>query len=270
MKVILTVEDVIRQASSSDSYSDIHPDVIRRIAENEARKGYKSRELVKSIRSRLHQVGGAYLADVINPQRFAAELAALPKNLDSPELEAFCRKKMESHASTKERLSFIERFFQETLSDLPPIKSILDIACGLTPLAIPWMPMVIGARYIALDMYTNLAKALSFFFDHTGINGEAICEDVITQPLDVQVDVALVLKTLPCLEQQQKGAGMAVLERIRAKHILVSYPLRSLGGNRKGMGATYEADFNAMAKQQAWQFKRFEFPNELVFRIDRE
>jgi len=139
----------------------------------------------------------------------------------------------------------------------------------LTPLAIPWMPLATGARYIALDMYTNLAKALSIFFDHTGINGEAICTDVITQPLDVQVDVALVLKTLPCLEQQQKGAGMAILERIQAKHILVSYPLRSLGGNRKGMGATYEADFNAMAKQQAWKFKRFEFSNELVFRIDR-
>lgn len=269
MKVILTVEDVIRQVITSDAYSDIHPDVIRRIAENEAHKGYKSRELIKSIRSRLHQVGGAYLPDVINPQRFAAELVALPHNPTSPELMTFCRKKMESHASTKERLPFIERFFQETLGDLPPAKSVLDVACGLTPLAIAWMPLAADAHYIALDMYTNLAKALSIFFEHTGINGETLCGDVITQPLDVQMDVALILKTLPCLEQQQKGAGLAVLERIQAKHLLVSYPLRSLGGNRKGMGATYEADFNDMAKGRDWQVKRFEFPNELVFRIDR-
>ena len=164
MKVILTVEDVIRQAASSDAYNDIHPDVIRRIAENEARKGLNSREMIKAIRSKLHQVGGAYLPDVINPQRFAAELAVLPHNPDSPELMAFCRKKMESHASTKERLPYVERFFHETLGDLPPIKSVLDVACGLTPLSIPWMPLSSDARYIAVDMYSKLAQALSTFF----------------------------------------------------------------------------------------------------------
>jgi 16S rRNA (guanine(1405)-N(7))-methyltransferase len=269
MKVILTVEDVIRQAASSDAYRDIHPDVIRRIAESEARKGYKARELVKSIRSCLHQVGGAYQPDAINPQRFAEELMILPRELASPELMSFCRKKMGSHTSTKERLPFIERFFYETLGDLQPVKSVLDVACGLTPLAISWMPLAANAHYMALDMYTNLAKTLSIFFEHTGIHGEAVCGDVITHPLDYPVDVALILKTLPCLEQQQKGAGLAVLERIQAKHILVSYPLRSLGGNRKGMGATYEADFNMMAENRDWKFKRFEFPNELAFRIDR-
>jgi 16S rRNA (guanine(1405)-N(7))-methyltransferase len=270
VKVILTVEDIIRQASSTDAYSDIHPDVIRRIAETEARKGYKARELVKSIRSKLHQVGGAYLPDVINPQRFAAELSALPHEFKSDNLRYFCTKKMEGHASTNERLSFVERFFQETMEDLAPVQSVLDIACGLTPLAVTWMPLVASTRYIALDMYANLAKALTIFFDHTGINGETISADVITHSLDFQVDVAFVLKTLPCLEQQQKGSGLAVLKRIPAKHILVSYPLRSLGGNRKGMGATYETDFNTMAESQNWKVKRFEFPNELVFRIDRE
>jgi 16S rRNA (guanine(1405)-N(7))-methyltransferase len=269
MKVLLTVEDVIRQATSSEAYNDIHPDVIRRIAESEARKGYKSRELIKAIRSKLHQVGGAYLPDVINAQRFASELADISINSAAPGLMAFCRKKMESHASTKERLPYIERFFHETLSDLPPVKAILDIACGLTPLSIPWMPITPQVRYIAVDMYASLTHALSIFFKHNQIDGEAVCGDVISHPLDFSVDVALILKTMPCLEQQQKGAGAEVMGRIRANHILVSYPLRSLGGNRKGMGATYEADFNELAESHNWQVKRFEFPNELVFRIDR-
>jgi 16S rRNA (guanine(1405)-N(7))-methyltransferase len=269
MKVILSVEDVIRQAATSDAYRDIHPDVIRRIAENEARKGYKSRELVKSIRSKLHQVGGAYLPEMFNPQRFSAELTPLPHELTSPEIQSFCRKKMENHASTKERLPFVEHFFHDTLGDLPPIRSVIDLACGLTPLSIPWMPLAADAHYTALDMYTSLANALAVFFEHTGMHGDALCSDVITQPLQNPVDVALLLKTLPCLEQQQKGAGQAILDRIQARHILVSYPLRSLGGNRKGMGATYEADFNALAVGKDWQVKRFEFPNELAFRIDR-
>lgn len=269
MKLLLTVEDVIRQAVSSDAYRDIHAEVIRRIAETEARKGYKSRELVKAIRARLHQVGGAYMPDVINPQRFASELVDLPKSLENENIKMFCRKKMESHASTKERLPFVDRFFNETLAGIPSITSVLDIACGLTPLSIPWIPLAIGAQYFAIDMYTNLAKALSIFFEHTNIGGKAFCEDVITHPLDFPVDAAFILKTLPCLEQQQKGAGLSLLERVNAKHVLVSYPLRSLGGNRKGMGATYEADFNKMAADKTWQIVRFEYPNELVFRIDK-
>lgn len=269
MKVILSVEDVIRQATTADAYRSIHPDVIRRIAENEARKGYKSRELVKSIRSKLHQVGGAYLPEVFNPQRFSAELIPLPHELTTPEVQSFCRKKMENHTSSKERLPFIERFFQDTLGDLSPIQSVLDLACGLTPLAIPWMPLAKDVQYIALDMYANLAEILNSFFHQMNVNGEAVFGDVLTHPLQYPVDVALILKTLPCLEQQHKGAGQVILDRIQAGHILVSYPLRSLGGNRKGMGATYEADFNALAAGKDWQVKRFEFPNELVFRIDR-
>jgi 16S rRNA (guanine(1405)-N(7))-methyltransferase len=268
MKVLLTVEDVIRQASASDAYKDIHPDVITRIAKGEALKGYKPREMIKSIRSKLHQVGGAYFPDVINPVNFKKELTILPRDLHSLAVKSFCLKKMEGHASTKERLPSIERFFNDILSDLPQIHSILDIACGLTPLSIPWMPLAAYPRYIALDMYTNLSLALSAFFDHIIVDGVPHTCDVISQPLDEQVDIAFILKTLPCLEQQQKGAGEAILDRIKAKHMLISYPLRTLGGNRKGLGATYEADFSVLAEKRGWHYKRFEFPNELAFRVD--
>ncbi len=38
MKVILSVDDIVRQAAASDAYQDIHVDVIRRICETEAAK----------------------------------------------------------------------------------------------------------------------------------------------------------------------------------------------------------------------------------------
>jgi 16S rRNA (guanine(1405)-N(7))-methyltransferase len=81
------------------------------------------------------------------------------------------------------------------------------------------------------------------------------------------VDVAFVLKTLPCLEQQGKGFAANLINRLHARYIIISYPLRTLGGSRKGLGATYEADFNRLADGRAWQVKRFEFSNELVFRV---
>jgi 16S rRNA (guanine(1405)-N(7))-methyltransferase len=269
MKVILSVEDIIRQAASSDAYSDIHPDVIHRVCEAESRKGLKSRELVKAIRNRLHQIGGAYLPGEVDPAAFAAELAQLPPDLSSPEIQAFCRRKMENHASTRERLPYVDHFFADILSGLPPITSVIDLACGLTPLALPWMPLAPGAEYTALDMYGRLAKSLQIFFDHIGFNGKAETADIVSTPLEKSFDVAFILKTLPCLEQQGKGLAASLVDRVNANTLVISYPLRTLGGSRKGLGATYETDFNRLAEGRDWQIIRFEFPNELVFRVTR-
>jgi len=269
MKQILSVEDIIRQAASSDAYSDIHPDVIRRVCEAEGRKGLKSRELVKAIRNRLHQIGGAYLPGDVDPAAFATELASLPRDLSSPEIQAFCRRKMENHASTRERLPYIENFFTEVLAGVPAVHSVIDLACGLTPLSIPWMPLAPDEEYTALDMYGRLAKSLQDFFDHTGFHGKAEAADIVSVPLENPYDVAFILKTLPCLEQQGKGLAAAMVDRVNAKMLVISYPLRTLGGSRKGLGATYEADFNRLSEGRDWQIARFEFPNELVFRVTR-
>jgi len=269
MKVILTVEDIIRQAASSDAYSDIHPDVIRRVCEVEGRKGLKSRELVKAIRNRLHQIGGAYLPGDVDPAEFTAELSTLPRDLPSPEIQAFCRRKMENHASTRERLPYVDHFFTDILAGLPPVHSVIDLACGLTPLSIPWMPLAPDVEYTALDMYGRLAKSLQAFFDHTGFHGMAKAADIVSEPLEKPCDAAFILKTLPCLEQQGKGLAAALVDRVNAKTLVISYPLRTLGGSRKGLGATYEADFNHLAEGRDWQIARFEFPNELAFRVTR-
>jgi 16S rRNA (guanine(1405)-N(7))-methyltransferase len=266
MKIVLTVEDVIRQASASDAYKDIHIDVIRRVCETEGRKGLKGRELVKSIRSRLHQIGGAYLPSNLDPDAIGAELAVLPRDIASPEIHQFCLGKMELHTSTKERLPLLDRFFQEILAGLPAVHSVLDLACGLTPLSLPWMPLTPDVTYTAVDMYDRLAVSLQAFFNHTGSVGTAVAADIVTFPLDQSYDLVFLLKTLPCLEQQGKGMSAALVNRLNAKTIIISYPLRTLGGSRKGLGATYEADFNRLAEGRNWQISRFEFANELVFR----
>jgi len=266
MKTILTVEDVIRQASASDAYQDIHMDVIRRVCETEGRKGLQGRELGKSIRSRLHQIGGAYLPTNLDPEIFKTELAVLPRDITSSEIRQFCLKKMEQHASTKERLPLLDHFFQEIMAGLPVIHSVLDLACGLTPLSLPWMPLEPDTPYTAVDMYNRMAVNLQEFFDHTRIPGKAVVADIVTFPLEQSYDVVLLLKTLPCLEQQGKGMAAALVNRLKAKTIIISYPLRTLGGSRKGLGATYETDFNRLAEGRNWQISRFEFTNELVFR----
>ena len=82
--------------------------------------------------------------------------------------------------------------------------------------------------------------------------------------------MALILKTIPCLEQLDKTAGLRLLETIQAEHILVSFPVHSLGGRSKGMVENYEARFHALVQGKRWAIQRFEFATELAFLVTKE
>jgi 16S rRNA (guanine(1405)-N(7))-methyltransferase len=81
------------------------------------------------------------------------------------------------------------------------------------------------------------------------------------------VDLAFVLKTLPCLEQVNADASQGLLAGLKARYIAVSYPVASLSGRAKGMPDQYRANFLAMADEQGWQVEELAITGELVFLI---
>jgi 16S rRNA (guanine(1405)-N(7))-methyltransferase len=83
------------------------------------------------------------------------------------------------------------------------------------------------------------------------------------------VQLALLLKTIPCLEQLDKTVGARLLEGIQAEHILVSFPAQSLGGRGKGMLENYEAHFLQLVAGKNWAFRKYEFSTELAFLLSR-
>ena len=101
------------------------------------------------------------------------------------------------------------------------------------------------------------------------IAGEACVVDVIGAAPHQPADLALVLKTIPCLEQVDPEAGGRLLEALNANHILVSYPVRSLGGRGKGMTAYYETRLRGTIAGRNWRVVRFEFPTGLAFLISK-
>ena len=126
-------------------------------------------------------------------------------------------------------------FTAQYLSELPQVNSVLDVACGLNPLAIPWMPLQPGAQYHACDIYTDMIRFIQAFTDLLPVKGVAKVCDVSAALPSQKVDLALVLKTIPCLEQIDKNAGQRLLDGLQAKYLLVSFPAKSLGGRNKGM-----------------------------------
>ncbi len=254
------LDDVVAAVLASSKYARITPDLIRRIAAGEVTKHKRAKEAIKATKNKLHQVAGVYLATTPD---YAAMLETLKADADAP------RQLMLMHASTRERLPLIERFYRETLAAIPPARTVIDVACGLNPLAIPYMPLADDVEYHAYDIYTDMMDFLSAAIPLLGARGAAYARDVITDAPTQAVDLALVIKAIPCLEQVDKGVGARLLRQIDAAHVLVSYPTRSLGGGDKGMRAHYDAQFGQMIDGTGWTAQRFDFDNELAYLITK-
>jgi len=263
------VEQLAAEVRRGASYAAISPELVRRLAGQELAKGRSFKEAVKAVRNKLHQVGGAYQAPPIPYARLLDELRALPNDPCDPALQAFCRRAMQLHASARERLPIVERFFSETLAEIAPVQSVLDLACGLNPLALPWMPLAPGAAYYACDIYADLVEFVAQFFGHIHQPGTVEVRDLLGDPPQTCVHLALALKTIPCLEQVDKQVGLRLLDALQADDVLVSYPAHSLGGRSKGMVGNYAAAFEAMVAGRPWSVRRFDFPGELAFLIDK-
>ena len=262
------LERLVSEIKASAKYRRVCDDLIRDLGAQElGKRNY--RDAVKAVKNKLHQVGGAYLD---HTPRYAAWLRELQgaQQGGTEALRAACSRMMSQHASTRERLPILNRFYAEILSSQPPIRSVLDVACGFNPLAIPWMPLAPQATYIAIDIYEDLMDFLGEAIALCGYNPVTMAHSVLDNFPAVQpCDLALVLKALPCLEQVDKTVSVRLLEHIPAKHMLISFPIHSLGGRSKGMLVNYEAHFADLIAGKPWSVQRFSFATELAFLVTK-
>ena len=259
------IEDVIADIQRGSAYKHISPALIQRIAQKELEKRATHKEVIRSTRSKLHQVAGAYMDRRVNYEKLKAQMSRLPADYKHPLIREFCIESMSLHASTRERLPVLPEFFNRTLESIQPISSIIDLGCGLNPLAIPWMPLALDCQYLACDIYRDMAEFLEYFFQYSSINGKSELCDLMSEIPTQHAQLALLLKTIPCLEQIDKKVGTRLLEQLNTDHILVSFPMRSLTGRSKGMRQHYSQHFDDLISRKDWQVKRYEFQNELAF-----
>jgi 16S rRNA (guanine(1405)-N(7))-methyltransferase len=250
-------------------YEHIQPDLVEQLAARELAKGRKPKEATKEVSAKLHQIGAAYFK--LSPQyaRWLDELADLPNDPLSEDVRAFALQVMQAHSSTAERLPILADFYAEILNPLGKLESIFDLACGLNPLALPWMPLHAGAHYYGCDIFSDLIAFDNAFLRHCGLKAHLETADIFHYKIKQPVQLALLLKSLPCLEQLEKGAVGALLDAVPAKYILISYPIRSLGGHSKGMRQTYTAQFEALTADKKWKVSKHEFSSELAFLVEK-
>jgi len=263
------LEQLVSVVLASSKYHTISPDLVRSIGMQELGKRRNLKEALKATKNKLHQVGGAYLDGREDYATWLTLLDAALCSGNTAALQQVSRQIMSNHASTRERLSILDQFYSTILADCAPVHSILDIACGLNPLALHWMPLAEDIEYYAYDIYQNMMDFLAQYLLRLNIRVHAHVCDVIQSCPTHEVDVAFVLKAIPCLEQIDKQAGKRLLRSLNARQMVVSFPIHSLGGKSKGMVSYYEAHFRTLVDDEPWQVKRFEFATELAFLVTK-
>ena len=148
------LDAVVAAVLSSSKYRTVAPEFVQRIAAEELSKHPKQKDAIKAAKNRLHQVAGAYLNALPD---YAAWLDRLRAASDAEARREVCRSLMQTHASSRERLPILDEFYTQTLADIAPVHSILDIACGLKSAGDPVHAAGGGGDLSACDIYTDLA-----------------------------------------------------------------------------------------------------------------
>jgi 16S rRNA (guanine(1405)-N(7))-methyltransferase len=256
------LEELVADVLATSKYAHIAPDFVRKVAAEQLRRYPKPKEALKATKNKLHQVAAAYF-DKVAYQAWLTQLANAPAD----GRRALCRAIMAHHASTRERLAILDELYAAIIAKLPPIRSVLDLACGLNPLSALWLPDL--THYYAYDIYCDLADFLNGFFRLIGVQGGAYAQDVLSNPPAQRADLALLMKALPCLAQFDAMASERLLDQLQAAYLVVTFPSRSLGGRAKGMVENYSARFEALIAARHWRAERLLMASEVVFIVHR-
>jgi 16S rRNA (guanine(1405)-N(7))-methyltransferase len=262
------VDEIVHTVLAAGKYRAVCPDTVRWIAARALSAHGKGRVALKETRSRLHQIYGAFERRVdydAAHRRLAAAYAAG----SAPAVEAACRDALRRHSSTAERLPILDDFYAAIWAVTGAPRSLLDLGCGLNPLTLPWMRLPPGARYLAFDIDAPRVAFLNRFFALAGLPTLAVWQDVLRRPPELEADVALLLKTSPTLERQEKGSTLRLLQALNAPFVVVSFSVKSLGGREKGMAAHYAREFASLVEGQPWSARRLAFETELVFVVEK-
>ena len=269
----MTTEDVIARVARSRRYRAVDVALVRRLADEEVRRGGRPDEVAKRVKRRLHQAVGAFAEPRGGDRLMRPIRAAWSRDLTDQPFRDACRATLAAHASTRERAPYLEDFYAgiwDACGGAPT--TLLDLGCGLGPLALPWMDLPAAATYHACDADAGTIAVVEEFLGLAGQPHVTDACDLVDPPALPSVEVALLLKLVPTLDRQDPDAASRLLGALDARRAVVSFPRRSLGGRERGMERTYRARLERLASDagRVVGVAEASVPSELAFVLTLE
>ncbi|MBD3209408.1 hypothetical protein GF367_03230 [Candidatus Woesearchaeota archaeon] len=199
---------------------------------NEKSKEYKT--AVKEMRASLREIHGVFqkATDRKRKKLLAQYWAAKGRGEKRKALD----KLLQSHQSTNERRNHYASLYKELFTNEEP-QHILDLGCGLNPLAYDWLPN--RPAYTCCDISREETALINAFFAKKHVDGKAsTCnllrpetrKRLVTSP----ADTVLLFKMVDTLEAQERNSSKALitgmLQNKNIKRIIISFATKSIGG----------------------------------------
>lgn len=232
---------LVDRLAGSAKYRCVARETVELIVEAESARARDAKDLERRARQVLHRATAHYLTRR-PPAALEAELTAGALHDKSPEeIRTWCRRALATHASSAERLEDLDDFYPALFdlvgrSDGP----ILDLACALNVLTLPWLREVTAAGYLGIDFnerFVNVGRALvAALGDRAAIVQHC---DALTSSRALRGTTALLLKTYHCIENRAPGSALELVDGLQVCVVVVSFPLRSFGGRTGGFQQRY-------------------------------
>ncbi len=254
-------EKVLSDLLTSKKYIDICPDTVKNAFMEQTKRHGKLKDADKAARAHLHAITGAF----ISPDELKSAKKAVHEWMEGDE-EAFYRA-IGNHSSTRERAEIADEMYARVFSACDKVETILDLACGINPI---YLGKKGYTNVTGLDIHAGCAELINECAEFFGWKTRARAQDLILNPPDEEADITLMMKLLPVLETQKSGAARKILESVKSRYMLVTFPTRTLGGKKVGMEKHYTEWFEEKIPENIHVIDRFVIGNELAYTLERK
>lgn len=263
----IDTEAVINQILDTKKYrhSGLNKATIRDLIIQEAAGHHSTKKLIKTIKRKLHNIVAPYLGEPdYNALTLELEKMEHPP-LDSANIKDFCTLVLAEHASTRERLPYMGAFFEQLFEHTGIPETLLDLACGLHPLAFPWMGLPLSVEYHAYDIIQPRIDFINRFFRKIGLTPLGENRDILVNPPKIKADIGLIFKEAHRMEKRQPGCNQSLWASLDVQTLAVSLPTQNLSGTHSLL-----AQHRALVLENLPEERHLEellFENEIVFLI---
>lgn len=221
------LNSLVAAVKESKKYRDMNlPDAfLADLARQASLTAGKPHEIHAVFRKMLHNVIAPYLED-IDYKHEISRLENSPSILS--DLPNYCLEVMRRHASTRERIPYLEKFFNTIFLEIGAPKSVLDLACALDPLCLPWIRLAEEATFTAYDVNGSRISYLQCLFELAFPFAKVIQQDIFIQPPAQHADCAFFFKEAHRLEKRQPGATARLIKALDVGVVVLSLPAMDL------------------------------------------
>ena len=205
--------------------------------------------ITKEVRSQLRLLNG----------RFQPSIKKRSKIIASKNYE----KILETHSSTKERLLFYPKL--KELIDSLNVNSIVDLGCGLNPIALSKKDV----SYYAYDINESELNIINDYFKQKGITGFAKVYDLrkFNSSDFPKADLCIIFKVLDIIGKNKYEITESILNSNLFSKFLISFSTKKLSG--KKMNQPKRLWFESTLSKLNMNFKTIESENEIFYLIER-